>query len=257
VGKTTLCINLAYSLARRGWKTLLVDTDPQGAVGLSLARSTRNKSGFYDMVGDRVPLNDVVITTRLPEFSIVPSGHYDAVARKGIPVQELPYLVRQMLRDTELAGFDCVLFDTAAGLFGVTEAIVKSSDYVVIPQQSEPLAVRSVPHLLETLARYRAEGAGVKIAGILLSMVMSDSPISLQVARELRQLLPAELMFKQSVPRLPSFLDAAVQGVPVALLRANPPPEALLFEQIAAELEERVGLVRQPEPGQRHASLLD
>ncbi len=257
VGKTTLCINLAYSLARRGWKTLLVDTDPQGAVGLSLARSTRQKRGFYDVVGDGVPLNEVVITTRLPEFSLVPSGQYDAVARKGISTTELPQLVRNLLRSIDIAGFDCVLIDTAAGLFGVTEVMVKASDYVVIPQQSEPLAVRSVPHLLETLARYRSEGAGVKIAGILLSMVMSDSPVSLQVARELRQVLPPELMFKQSIPRLASFLDAAVQGVPVALLRANPPPEALLFEQIAAELEERVGLIRQPEPGQRHASLLD
>ena len=50
VGKTTLCINLAYSLARRGWNTLLVDTDPQGAVGLSLAKSSRTKVGFYDFL---------------------------------------------------------------------------------------------------------------------------------------------------------------------------------------------------------------
>ena len=47
VGKTTLCINLAYSLAKRGWRVLLVDTDPQGAVGLSLAKSAKTRDGFY------------------------------------------------------------------------------------------------------------------------------------------------------------------------------------------------------------------
>jgi chromosome partitioning protein len=81
--------------------------------------------------------------------------------------------------------------------------------------------------------------------------------VSLQVARELRQVLPAEIVFKQSIPRLPSFLDAAAQGVPVALLKKNPPPEALLFDQIAAELEERTGLAREQDKGFRHASLLD
>jgi chromosome partitioning protein len=258
VGKTTLCINLAYSLARRGWKTLLVDTDPQGAVGLSLARSTRAKSGFYDFVGGAASLSDAVITTRLPEFSLVPAGHYDELARRGGLVSEIVYTrLRDLLRAAEIAGVECVMFDTAAGLTGMTEHVLKAADWAVIPQQSEPLAVRSVPHLLETLSRFRSEGAGVKVAGILLSMVMNDSPVSLQVARELRQVLPPELVFKQSIPRLASFLDAAAQGIPLALLKHNPPPEALLFDQIAAELEERIGLIREQEQGYRHASLLD
>jgi chromosome partitioning protein len=258
VGKTTLCINLAYSLARRGWKTLLIDTDPQGAVGLSLARSTRAKSGFYDFVSGAAALGEIMITTRLPEFSLVPAGHYDEMARRGhLSPEAIHARLRDLLRAAELAGIECVMFDTAAGMTGMTEEVVKTADWVLIPQQSEPLAVRSVPHLLETLSRFRSEGAGVKVAGILLSMVMNDSPVSLQVARELRHVLPAELVFKMSVPRLPSFLDAAAQGIPLALLKANPPPEALLFDQIAAELEERTGLLREEEQGYRHASLLD
>jgi chromosome partitioning protein len=95
---------------------------------------------------------------------------------------------------------------------------VKACDYVVLPQQAEPLAIRSVPHMLETLARYRADGAGVKVAGILLTMVMREHEMSLRVARELREMLPAHLMFQQSIPRLPSFLDASALGVPVALI---------------------------------------
>jgi chromosome partitioning protein len=257
VGKTTLCINLAYSLARRGWRTLLVDTDPQGAVGLSLAKSTRQKSGFYDYVDAGASLNEIVISTRLAEFSLVPAGHFDSAARHGIELGTLPARLRDLQRDAQLAGYDCLMFDTAAGFTGLTEVVVKGADWVVIPQQSEPLAVRSVPHLLEALARFRSEGAGVKVAGIILSMVMNDSPVSLQVAREMRQVLPTDLVFKQSIPRLGSFLDAAAQGVPVALLKVNPPPEALIFDQIAAELEERIGLTHHLENDHRHASLLD
>ena len=161
------------------------------------------------------------------------------------------------MREAELRGVEVLLIDTAAGLTGLSEAVVTASDFVIVPQQAEPLAVRSLPHLLETLARFRAEVAGVKLAGILLSMVMEGQEMSLQVARELRQMLPPELLFKQSIPRSASFLEASAHGVPVALLRRNPPPEALLFDQVAAELEEHTGLKKEREPLHRHASLLD
>ena len=257
VGKTTLCVNLAYSLARRGWNTLLVDTDPQGAVGLSLAKSSRNKLGFYDYLTGVATLEKVVLRSRLPELSILPAGQYDECARRGLPMHDVPQRMGDLMREAELRGVEVLLIDTAAGLTGLSEAVVKACDYVIIPQQSEPLAVRSLPHLLETLARFRSEGAGVKVAGILLTMVMEEQEMSRQVARELRQILPAEMLLKQSIPRLPSFLEASAHGVPVALLKKNPPPEALLFDQVAAELEERTGLKRDKESPYRHASLLD
>ncbi len=257
VGKTTLCINLAYSLARRGWNTLLVDTDPQSGVGLSLARSTRARQGFYEFLMGNAQFNRLVLPTRMPELQILPAGQYDACARRGWSPHEIPTRLAELLRQAELRGVDCLIIDTAAGLNGMTESVVKACDYVVLPQQAEPLAVRSVPHMLETLARFRAEGAAVKVAGILLTMVMDDNEMSLKVARELREMLPDELIFKQSIPRLASFLEASALGVPVALLKKHPPPEALLFDQIAAELEQRTGLSREREASQSHASLLD
>lgn len=257
VGKTTLCINLAYALARRGWNTLLVDTDPQGGVGLSLARSTRSKLGFYDFLSGEKNLSKLILPTRLPELQILPAGQYDACARKGWPAAEVPARLADLLRAADLRGVDCLLMDTAAGLNGMSESVVKASDFVILPQQAEPLAVRSVPHMLETLSRLRADGAGVKVAGILLTMVMGESAISQKVVTELRALLPADLMFDQTIPRMPSFLEASAMGVPVALTKRNPPPEALIFDQIAADLEQRTGLVQERQATESHASLLD
>ena len=257
VGKTTLCINLAYSLARRGWTTLLVDTDPQGGVGLSLARSTRTKQGFYDFLSGERDFNKLVLPTRLPELQILPTGQYDHCARRGWSAQEVPVRLADLLRAAELRGVDCVIMDTAAGLNGMSESVVKACDYVILPQQAEPLAVRSVPHMLETLSRFRTEGAGVKVAGILMTMVMGESQISQKVVAELRAMLPRDMMFEQVVPRLNSFLEASAMGVPVALLKKNPPPEALIFDQLAAELEQRAGLAQERESTESHASLLD
>jgi chromosome partitioning protein len=64
-------------------------------------------------------------------------------------------------------------------------------------------------------------------------------------------------MFEQNIPRLPSFLEASAMGVPVALLKKNPPPEAIIFDQLAAEIEQRAGFAHERESSQSHASLLD
>ena len=257
VGKTTVCINLAHALARRGWNTLVVDTDPQGGVGLSLSRTTRNKLGFHDFLlrgGDARPL---ILPTRLPEFSILPTGQTDEFMAIPQPLDFVPSRVKELLRQLDLLRYDLIIFDTAAGLTGLTEIVVRQSDYVLIPQQSEPLAVRSLPLLLENLSRFRKDGSAVRVAGILLTMLQTNHEASIKVGSELRQMLPPQLLMSQAIPRDQLFLEASALGLPLALLRKNPPPVALLIDQIAAELEERLGLSEQKEQNQSHASLLD
>lgn len=256
VGKTTVCINLGHALARRGWNTLLIDTDPQGGIGLSLSRNTRKKRGFYDFLMEGGNARPHILPTRLPEFSILPCGVPDAFLRAG-KVDNGPQRIQDLLRQCDILGYDCVLLDTAAGLNGITEVVVRTADWVLIPQQAEPLAVRSVPLLLETLARFRSEGSTVRVAGILLTMLMTNHEASLKVARELREMLPSSFLFSQAIPRDPLFLEASAHGLPLGLLRKNPPAAALLFDQLAADLEERIGLTSRKDQLQSHASLLD
>lgn len=256
VGKTTVCINLGHALARRGWNVLLVDTDPQGGIGLSLSRTTRHKRGFYDFLAHGGEIRPLILPTRLPEFSILPCGTQNDFLRTG-HADEAPEKLRDLLRQCDMLGYDLVILDTAAGLSGITEAAVRGADWALIPQQAEPLAARSVPLLLETLGRFRTEGSGVRVAGILMTMLQSQQDASLKVARELRQLLPPALLFSQAVPRDEIFLEASALGLPLALVRRNPPPAALVFDQIAAELETRISLTARKDQLHSHASLLD
>ena len=75
VGKTTVSINLAYAFARAGWNVLLVDSDPQGSVGLSLTRQSRKLLGFFDFIDNQEQnFSDLIVPTKMETLSMLPAG---------------------------------------------------------------------------------------------------------------------------------------------------------------------------------------
>src|SRR6266487_4964633 len=71
VGKTTTAINLAAAVANKGFKTLLIDLDPQSNSTMSYVdpRSV-TKSMFDVMVSEELAFKDVVVPTQLPNLSV-------------------------------------------------------------------------------------------------------------------------------------------------------------------------------------------
>ena len=75
VGKTTTAVNLGAAFARRGLKTLIVDTDPQGAVryGVGLKRG-HEQHGLADFLNGSRALREVVLATQIPWLRVVLAG---------------------------------------------------------------------------------------------------------------------------------------------------------------------------------------
>ena len=241
-GKTTVAVNLAYALARRGWSTLLLDTDPQGSVGLSLSEKARKCPGFYDALRTGKDGTEYILHTRLPELKILPAGHLENFFETKPPGEEAVPVLTRLLDSLAATGLDVVIIDTPAGLTGYTSDILRVVDYALVPQQAEPLGVRSLPQMLGALQQLRQQGARLQLAGLLLTMMQHGQHESAEVVRELRQIIPPRLMFESVVPRDPLFLKASGLGVPLGLLFANPPAAAVVFDQLAAELEARLQL---------------
>jgi chromosome partitioning protein len=239
VGKTTVSINLAHAFARAGVRTLLVDADPQGSVGLSLTRQSRLLPGFYDYLQDPgIPLDRLVVPTRLETFALVASGQasdYEAGGGMGAHLAR----VRAFLRGAAARGFELCIIDTAAGLFGVTGDVITSSEAVLIPQQAEPLGIRSVPKLLEGLNRLRVMNPRLSVLGVCLTMVQNDLAESTEAAAALRQLLPDEMVFRTQIPRDGLFVRASARGLPVGVLEEGTGAQ-IVFDSLRAEIEAKL-----------------
>lgn len=253
VGKTTLALNLAHSLARRGWKTLLADSDPQGAIGLSLSRRTRGMKGLLDCLEGGAHVSEAVLKTREPNLHVLTAGKRPTLEIAAHSAEWYSReAIRRVLTEAAAEGYEILLMDTPAGFFGPTLNIAMESEFLLAPQQAEPLAIRSAPQILETIRALQDEGLPSHLLGLVLTMVQKEQEESAGVLREVRASLPEEVLFEQYVPRDPLFLKASARGVPVCLLQKNPPAAALVFDQLAAEIEKRAELGEKDyEPGQR------
>lgn len=240
VGKTTLSINLAHAFARAGLNTLLIDADPQGSVGLSLTRQSRLLPGFYDFLADpSMPMDRLIVPTRLKTFSLVAAGQAsDYEAGNGSSGSHLSR-VRSFLNHAATRQYDICIIDTAAGLFGVTNDIIASADAMMIPQQAEPLGIRSVPKLLEGLNRLRIINPRLQVLGVCLTMLQTNLSESAEAAAALRELLPEDIVFKTAVLRDDIFIRASAKGLPVGILDGGAAAENT-FDAIRDEIQAKL-----------------
>lgn len=240
VGKTTVALNLAVALAERGRRTLLADLDPQGAIGLSLAKGDTELAGLAELLSGVASASEAVVATRLAGLSLLPRGRLDATDVDSFEAAvALPDALDQAFGACETA-CDVVIVDTPSGLGRVTTAALAAADFAMLAFQTESLSLRSVGQALRVVEHVQAtRNPRLRLVGILPTLVERERPGSQAVLSEIWSGFPDAL--ETVVPRTEAFARASALGVPVGFLGGESGgPESRRFDLLADELEDRM-----------------
>ena len=218
VGKTTTAINLAASLAAAERRVLAVDADPQGNLTSGLGRKAAGpRPSIYQVIIDQQPLEEVLLPTDLPHLDLVPSDRN----LTGAEVELVPLLAREYRLKEALAAvaprYDYVFIDCPPSLGLLTINALAAAQSLLIPLQCEYFALEGISELMSTLRRVqRALNPGLKIEGVLLTMVDERTNLTQQVMAEIREHFK-DKVFSTTIPRSVRLGEAPSFGKPILL----------------------------------------
>lgn len=208
-GKTTTCENLGIGLAMEGKKVLVVDTDPQASLTISLGYPIPDKLSLT--------LSDMMQKVMMEEPVVPGEGilhHQEGVdlmpaniELSGMEVSLVNAMSRETILkqylDTIKKDYDFILLDCMPSLGMLTVNALAAADNVLIPVQAAYLPAKGLEQLLQTINKVRRQiNPKLRIEGILMTMVDSRTTYTKEIANLIRENYGGKLkVYKTDIPR--------------------------------------------------------
>ena len=240
VGKTTATINLGAALAEYGRRVLLVDFDPQGALGAGVGVHPHTlEHTIYDvMITGEATAADVIRPTGVPDMDILPAN----IDLSGAELLLVSEVGREQALNRVLRGvkddYDIVLIDCQPSLGLLTLNALTAARWVMVPLECEYFSLRGVALLQDTIRKVQERiNPDLELLGVLPTMV--DRTVhSREVLERVLQAF-GDLVFHTVITRTVKFPETTVAGVPITSY-APTSAAAEAYRQLAREVLDRV-----------------
>ncbi|KLE34329.1 ParA family protein [Aurantiacibacter luteus] len=214
VGKTTSAINVATAMAASGWRTLLIDLDPQGnaSTGIGVSAAAREASS-YDVLVDQVPVSECISSTSIPGLDLLPATvDLSGAEIELVAAENRTYRLREALAGHR--GHDVAFIDCPPSLGLLTLNALCAADTLLVPLQCEFFALEGLSQLLQTVEQVQQRfNPDLGIVGVALTMFDRRNRLTDQVADDVRECL-GDLVFNAVIPRNVRLSEAPSHGLP-------------------------------------------
>lgn len=205
VGKTSTAVNLAAALATKGMNVLVVDNDPQGnaSTALGIEHSVEVPS-TYDALIDEKPLIEIIKPCPdIENLWCVPAN----IDLAGAEIELVSLVARENRLKNALSDYaaareangearlDYIFIDCPPSLGLLTINAFVAAQEVLIPIQCEYYALEGLSQLLKNISMIQKHlNADLHVSTIVLTMYDGRTNLSSQVAEEVREHFPKEVL---------------------------------------------------------------
>ncbi|MGO1960692.1 MAG: ParA family protein [Yaniella sp.] len=211
VGKTTTTVNVSTAMARAGMNVLVIDTDPQGNASTALnIDHHQGVPSIYNVLIEDYDLKDVLYENPDTDGLLVAPSTID-LAGAEIELVSLVAREQRLSRALEryfeyreeigLPRIDYVFIDCPPSLGLLTVNAFVAANEVLIPIQTEYYALEGLSQLVKNIEMIQEHlNPALHISTILLTMYDSRTNLAVQVAEDVRDYFPQQVL-QAVIPR--------------------------------------------------------
>lgn len=184
VGKTTSTISIGAGLVKLGKRVLLIDLDPQANLTLSLG-IPRQKNTIYEALRGECELAPYSVKENL---DVVPSTlDLSGAEMELINEAGREFILRELFEPLQME-YDYILIDCPPSLGLLTLNALTSSNHVIIPLQTEFLALQGLTKIKQVVDKVRFRlNKKLTIVGVIATMYDKRKVLNRDVVDTIRK----------------------------------------------------------------------
>ena len=223
--KTTTVEHLGIGLAREGKKVLLVDTDPQGSLTISLGypRPDELEITLFDLLNKTISEDSVTagegILHQAEGIDLIPAN----ISLAGLEVALVNTMNRERILKQFLepvkGNYDYVLLDCMPSLGMLTVNALAAADAALVPVQANYLSAKGLEQLLQTINKVKRQiNPKLRIEGILLTMLDGRTNYGREISSLIRDTYGGHIkIFNSEIPRSVRAAEISAEGKSIFL----------------------------------------
>ena len=223
VGKTTTAVSLGGLLAAQGQRVLLVDLDPQGSMTSYFRLNPDGiQSSVYSLFEARAndrkikELGDLLQDTDVDGLNLLPASTAMATLDRQLGARGGMGLVIKQTLERLQDRFDYVLMDCPPMLGILMVNALAACEQLLIPVQTEFLALKGLERMLRTLEMIGHSQGGILPYTVIPTFFDRRTRASIDALRAMRD-LHGEHLWARMIPIDTQFREASREGKPISV----------------------------------------